>query len=98
MKVQLCETVTVDVETYVDVDVNAVLMEWSRQLQSFEMNDDLPPYKTLMLPMVDFATKLMNRIPHDAIGKCTDAQRAEVVRRLQFELHRWNSIMISAEE
>jgi len=97
MKVQLCETVSVDVETEVDVDVNEVLMEWSRRLETFEMNDDLPPYKSLMLPMVDFATKLMGKIPHDAIVKCTDAQRAEVVRRLQFEIDRWNTIMVSAE-
>jgi len=97
MKVQLCETVSVDVETMVDVDVNEVLSEFSRQLESCELNGDLPPYKKLMLPLVDFATKLMARIPKAAIVKCTDAQRAEVVQRLQAEADRWNEIYVSAE-
>ncbi len=98
MKVQLCETVTVDVETMVDVDVNEVLCEFARQLESCEMNEELPPYKKLMLPLVDFSTKLMARIPRAAIVKCRDDQRAEIVKRLQAEIDRWNEIYVSAEE
>lgn len=97
MKVQMCETVTVDVETEIDVDINDVLMEFSRQLESCKMNNSLPPYKRLMLPLVDFVTRMMGEIPLAAIIKCTDEQRAEVVQRLQVELDRWNEIMISAE-
>ena len=93
MKVQLCETVSVDVETTVDVDVNEVLMEFSRRLETCEMNEDLPPYKSLSLPLVDFATNMMARIPAAAIGKYKDSQRAEVVRRLAAELERWNAVI-----
>lgn len=98
MKVQLCETVSVDVETMVEVGVDEVLMEFSRQLESCEINSELPPYKSLMLPLVDFATKLMAKIPSNAIGRCRDDERAEVVRRLQAEADRWNAIMVSAED
>jgi len=47
-----------------------------------------------MLPLVDFATKLMANIPMKAITRCSDAHRAEVVKRLKAELDRWNEIMI----
>lgn len=97
MKVQMCETVSVDVETEVEVDTNDILMEFSRKIESAEINGDLP-YRSVFLPLVDFATKLMARIPPKAIGRCSDSQRAEVVRRLQFEAERWNEIYVSAEE
>lgn len=97
MKVRLCESVTVDVETDVDVDVNEVLSEFGRRLDESELNQDLPPYRALMLPLVDFATKLMAKIPNAAITKCRDDQRAEVVRRLQSELDRWNEIYVAVD-
>jgi hypothetical protein len=96
MKVQVSETVSVDIETEVEVDVGEVLMEFSRKIESAEMNGDLP-YKSVFLPMVDFATKLMAKIPSKGISKCADNQRAEVVKRLQAEADRWNEIYVSAE-
>lgn len=96
MKVQLCETVSVDVETMVEVDVDAVLMEFSRRIESAEMNGDLP-YRSAFLPLVDFATKLLAKIPSKGIARCADSQRAEVVKRLTEEAERWNAIMVSAE-
>ena len=96
MKVQMCETVTVDVETMVNVDINDILMEFSRQMASAEINGDLP-IKSVFLPLVDFATRLMERIPDAGISKCLDSQRATVVARLLAEAERWNTIMISAE-
>ena len=97
MKVRLCESVTVDVETDVDVDCHEVLSEFGRRLEECQLNDELPPYRSLMLPLVDFATKLMAKIPSKAITKCRDDQRAEVVKRLQAELYRWNEMYIAAE-
>ena len=97
MKVQVSETVSVDIETEVEVDVGEVLMEFSRKIESAEMNGDLP-YKSVFLPMVDFATKLMAKIPSKGISKCADNQRAEVVKRLQAEADRWNEIYVSAED
>jgi hypothetical protein len=96
MKVQLCETVSVDVETTVDVDVNEVLMEFSRRFEEAELNKDLP-MKFAYLPMLDFATKLLARIPSAAIGHCSDAARAEMVKRLDAESERWATIYVSAE-
>jgi hypothetical protein len=95
MKVQVSETVSVDIETEVEVDVGEVLMEFSRKIESAEMNGDLP-YRSVFLPLVDFATKLMAKIPAKGISKCTDSQRAEVVLRLQAEADRWNEIYVSA--
>lgn len=97
MKVQVYETVSVDIETSVNVDVNDVLMEFSRRLESAEMNGDLP-LRTVFLPLVDFATKLMSRIPERGIATCKDSQRMEVINRLSAELDRWNVIMLDAEE
>ena len=95
MKVQICETVSVDVETTVNVDINDVLMEFSRRIESAEINGDLP-YRSTFLPLVDFATNLMAKIPDKGIGKCTNSQRAEVARRLYEEAARWN-VMSFAE-
>jgi hypothetical protein len=94
MEVQLCETVSVDIETMVHVSVDDILSEFSRQLLSCDMNDELPPYKRLSLPLLDFATKLMATIPDAAIAGYTDAQRAEVIRRLRDEFKRWNLIHV----
>ena len=96
MKVQICETVSVDVETTVDLDVNAVLQEFSRRFETAKMNNELP-MKWAYLPMLDFATQLLAEIPTSAIGHCTDAQRAEMVKRLTAEADRWNAIMVDAE-
>lgn len=96
MKVQLCETVTVDVETMVDVDVNEVLAEFGRRFEEAKLNNELP-MKYAYLPMIDFATQLLAEIPTAAIGKCTDFQRAAMVERLTAEAERWNAIMVSAE-
>jgi hypothetical protein len=93
----MCETVSVDVETEIDVDINDILMEFSRKIESAEINGDLP-YRAVFLPLVDFATKLLARIPSKGIGRCADSQRAEVVKRLQAEADRWNEIYVSAEE
>jgi len=97
MKVLLCETVSVDVETNVDVDVNDVLMEFSRRFEEAELNGELP-MKYAFLPLLDFATKLLARIPPKAIGRCRDDARAEMVKRLDAESERWATIMISAED
>lgn len=96
MRVQLCETVSVDVETTVDVDVNEVLMEFSRRFEEAELNKDLP-MKFAYLPLLDFATKLMAKIPQAAISHCSDAARAEMVKRLDAESERWATIYVSAE-
>jgi hypothetical protein len=49
MKVQVSETVSVDIETEVEVDAGEVLMEFSRKIESAEMNGDLP-YRSVFLP------------------------------------------------
>lgn len=92
MKVQICETVSVDVETTVNVDINDVLMEFSRRIESAEMNGDLP-YRSTFLPLVDFATQMMAKIPEQGISKCTNEQRAIVAKRLYEEGTRWNSFV-----
>lgn len=92
MKVRMCETV--DVEAEVEVSPEAILQEFAAR---FEDAGDDYPVKSAYLPLVDFATKLLERIPSKAIGKCKDSQRAEVVARLQAEAERWNAIMVSAE-
>lgn len=89
VKVQICETVSVDVETSVDVSVDDILSEFSRQLESCDLNHELPPYRRIMLPLLDFTTKLLARIPVAAIEKCTEAQRVEVLNRLEKEWSRW---------
>ena len=97
MKVQLCETVSVDVETEVDVSINDILMEFSRRLETCKLNNELPPYKSLMLPLIDFATQMMAEIPVAAIEQCKESQRVEVRRRLAAELNRWHPSMINVE-
>ena len=97
MKVQMCETVSVDVETEVEVNENDILCEFARKIESAEINGDLP-YRSVFLPLVDYATKLLAKIPSKGIGRCSDSQRAEVVRRLQGEADRWNAITVSAED
>lgn len=96
MKVQICETVSVDIETTVDVDTNDVLTEFYRRIEEAEVRGDAA-CKSAFLPLVDFATKLLARIPKKCINKCADSQRAEVVKRLQEEAERWNEIYVSAE-
>lgn len=86
MKVRMCETV--DVEAIVEVSPEAILSEFSARFE--EAGDDYP-MRSAFLPLVDFATKLLSRIPAKAIGMCSDSQRAEVVSRLQAEVERWNA-------
>lgn len=96
MKVNVFETVSVDVETSIDVDVNTVLNEFSSRMEEAEQLGDLP-VRSVFLPLVDFATKLLSRIPNQGICRCLDSQRVEVVKRLQEELDRWNAIMVSVD-
>ena len=96
MKVQLCETICVDVETTAEVGVNEVLMEFSRRFEEAELNHDLP-IKHVFLPLMYFSTKLLARVPSAAIGHCKDDARAEMVKRLQAEADRWNEIYVSAK-
>jgi hypothetical protein len=92
MKVSLCEEVMVTVETKVDVDLNAVLIEFSSLFEDAEAGDHANvPVRSVYLPLLDFATKLMARVPNEAIALCRDDQRKEMVTRLQTELQRWNS-------
>ena len=85
---QICETVSVDVETQVDVSIDDVLMEFSRRLETAEMNQELP-IRTVFLSLVDFTTKLMAKIPQKGIESCPTPQREAVVDRLKKELQRW---------
>jgi len=94
MKVRMCETV--DVEAEVEVSPNAILDEFRLRIED-AMADSSCPVKSVFLPLVDFATKLLSRIPAEAIGKCKDSQRAEVVSRLRAEAERWNEIMVAVE-
>ena len=94
MKVRMCETV--DVEAEVEVSPEAILNEFAARIED-ATGESKPPINSVFLPLVDFATKLLARIPAEAIGKCKDSQRAEVVSRLQAEAERWNAIMVSAE-
>lgn len=97
MRVKTYVTVNEDIDVEVDVDVNEILMEFSRRMEQCELNSQLPPYKYLSLPLVDFATRLMSSIPAKAISGYKDSQRAEVAKRLATELERWNGIMITVD-
>ena len=97
MKVQICETITTDVETEVDVNINDILNEFSRRIETAEMNSELP-CKSVFLPLVDFATRLMARIPADGIAKCKDIARVEVAKRLRDEAERWAATYDESEE
>lgn len=94
MKIQVCETVSVDIETTVDVSTNDVLMEFSRRLEEAEINEKKPSAKMVALPLLDFATRMMERIPDSVIADCTDLQRGIVGERLTKELKRWNPMVI----
>ena len=89
MKVRICETV--DVEAEVEISPEAVLNEFSLRFED-AITESNCPVKSAFLPLVDFATRLLKRIPPEAIGKCKDSQRAEVASRLQAEAERWNAI------
>lgn len=92
MKVRMCETV--DVEAEVEISPEAILNEFAARFE--DAGNDLP-VRSAYLPLVDFATKLLARIPAKAIGKCQESQRAEVVKRLQAEADRWNEIMVAVD-
>lgn len=94
MKVRMCETV--DVEATVEVSTEEILMEFSQRFEDAMANSSCP-VKFAFLPLVDFATKLLARIPPAAIGKCKDSQREEVVKRLRAEADRWNEIMVAVD-
>lgn len=94
MRVTMCETV--DVETEVDVSINDVLAEFGDRIEQADQAGDLP-YRSVYLPLVDFATKLLARIPQKGIGACKDSQRAEVVKRLTAEAERWNEIYMAVD-
>jgi len=94
MKVRMCETV--DVEAEVEISPEAILNEFSLRFED-AMADSSLPVKSAFLPLVDFATKLLARIPAKAIGKCKDSQREEIVKRLRAEADRWNEIMVAVD-
>ncbi len=94
MKVRMCETV--DVEAEVEVSPNAILDEFRLRIED-AMADSSCPVNSVFLPLVDFATKLLSRISPEAIGKCKDSQREEVVKRLRDEADRWNEIMVAVD-
>jgi hypothetical protein len=97
MRVKTYVTIHEDIDVEVDVDINEVLSEFSRRLEERELNEELPPYKSLALPLVDFATNMMARIPSAAIAKYKDSQRAEVARRLAAEFERWNGVIVMVD-
>ena len=94
MKVTMCQNV--DIEAEVEVSVNDVLAEFGKRFEEAQQIGDLP-VRSAYLPLVDFATRLMAQIPQQAISRCLDSQRAEVVQRLKAESERWNEIYVSAE-
>jgi len=102
VKIKFSEVVNVEVGGEVDVDCNDVLCEFSDKLKALEAANELPDYNQLILPLVilplvDFATKLMARIPKQAIARCSDEQRREGALRLKTELERWDGTWIAAE-
>lgn len=94
MRVTVFETV--DIQTEVDVSVHDLLVEFSERMDRAEQYGAVP-YQSVYLPLVDFATKLLARIPQKGIGACLDSQRAEVVKRLTAEAERWNEIYVSVD-
>jgi hypothetical protein len=96
MKVRLCETVSVDVETDVNVDVNEVLMEFSRRFEEAELNQECP-VRYAFLPLMGFATRLMARVPEAAMRRCNDAEMAQVIRRLRAEAERWATVYVTGD-
>lgn len=96
MQVTVCETVSVDIETTVEVNLDDILKEFSRRMETAELTG-VVPLKSVFLPLVDFSTRLLACISSKGISSCLDSQRAEVVKRLQTEADRWNAIMVSAE-
>lgn len=94
MQVRICEMV--DVEATVTISAEAILDEFRARFDEAEEAGECP-VKFAFLPLVDFATKLLARIPSKAMIACKDSQRAEVVKRLQAEADRWNEIYVTAE-
>jgi len=85
----------VDVEAEVDVSIDDVLAEFSRRFEEAEQSGECP-HRSVYLPLIDLATRLMARVPPKAITACQDSQRAEVVTRLQAEIERWSTIVDSS--
>lgn len=94
MRVTMCQNV--DVEAEVDVSIDDVLAEFSQRFDDAEKSGDCP-HRSVYLPLVDVATRLMACVPSKAITACLDSQRAEVVERLQAEIERWNTVYVSVE-
>jgi 23S rRNA U2552 (ribose-2'-O)-methylase RlmE/FtsJ len=89
MRVQVCETVNVDIETFVEVNVNSVLCEYARQIEECELNSEPPSFR-MWLAMLDFCTKMLAKVPDCAVSKVKPESRAEMVKRLQAELDKWS--------
>jgi hypothetical protein len=89
MRVQVCETVNVDIETFVEVDANSVLCEYSRQIEECELNNK-PPSSRMWLAMLDFCTKMMAKVPDYAVKNVKPESRAEMIKRLRMELNKWS--------
>lgn len=94
MEVRVCESV--DIDTMVDVSIEDLLNEFSDRIEQAEDTKEFP-IRSVFLPLVDTATKLLARIPDKAIGRCKDSQRAEVANRLQAELVRWSAVWESVD-
>lgn len=86
----------VDVEAEVDVSIDDVLEEFGRRFQDAEDAGECP-HRSVYLPLVDLATRLLARVPSKAIVACQDSQRAEVVKRLTAEAERWNEIVVAVD-
>jgi len=88
MRVTMCQTV--------DVSINDVLAEFGERMEEAEQSGEVPIGR-VYLPLVDFATRLLARIPSKAMVACKDSQRAEVVKRLKAEAERWNEIYVPVD-
>lgn len=94
MQVRVCESV--DIDTMVDVSIDDLLNEFGERIEQAEERKEFL-IRSVFLPLVDTATRLLARIPDKAIGRCKDSQREEVVKRLQAELDRWSAVWESVD-
>lgn len=88
MKVQICKSVTTDIETEVDVSINDILNEFSRRMAIEEMNDDRWN-QDIYLQLVCFAVALMEMIPEAGIAKFHDLLRGRLANQLNEQAERW---------
>ena len=84
-----------DVEVTVDVTTDEVLTHFSNEIEEAYRVDETRP-RSVMLPAIDWCTKLMARIPDKAVAEFTDDQRTEIISRLRAELDRYELANVSA--